>query len=70
MRYSKSIGVIAMLALFSGCSDGTDSRPQAKVQQDDIWKQQTQAMERAKEVESIMSDSAKRSLEEADQQGK
>ncbi len=70
MRYRKSIVVAALLAVFLGCSDGTGSKTQAKSQQDDIWKQQTQAMDRAKEVESIMSDSAKRSLDEADQQGK
>jgi PBP1b-binding outer membrane lipoprotein LpoB len=70
MQYLKLAVVITLLVIFSGCSEGTDSKTQAKPQQDHIWKQQTQAIERAREVESVVSDSAKRRLEETERQTK
>lgn len=73
MPYSKTLAVITLLVV-TGCSEGTDSKTptksQAKPQQGHIWQQQTQAIERAKAVESVMSYSAKRSLDEADSQAK
>lgn len=74
MHYSKTLAVITLLVVVTGCSEGTDSKApantQAKPQQEHIWQQQTQAIERAKAVESVMSDSAKRSLDEAERQAK
>lgn len=70
MQYRKLITVITLLVICAGCSESTDSKTQNKPKNDHIWKQQTQTIERAKAVESVVRDSAKRSLEEADRQAR
>lgn len=70
MSYSKQLFVIPLLVILFGCSDGSDSKTQAKQQQDHIWKQQTKAIERAKAVEPMVLDSTKKRLDEIDQQAK
>jgi PBP1b-binding outer membrane lipoprotein LpoB len=70
LQYIKLALLVTLLFVFSGCSEGTDSKPKIDARQDNIWKQQKQPMEKAKQVESIMSDSANRSLDEADRQAK
>ncbi len=57
-----------MLYVITGCSDGTGSKAKGKPEDDHVWKGQTQALDRARDVESVLMESAKKRQEEMDQQ--
>ena len=60
--------ITALLLVGAGCSDKTDKTTQQKAKKDHVWKSQTQVMEQAKGIESMVIDSAKTKRKEIEQQ--
>ncbi len=62
----------AALILFvqAGCSNETDNKVGNKENNDHIWKSQTKALDRAREVESVVIESTKNRQKLIDQQSK
>ncbi len=48
----------SVLFLFSACSDDETAKPEKKLTGDHVWKEQTQTIDRAKEVEGMLLDAA------------
>ncbi len=48
----------AVLFLISACSEDESATPEKKLSGDHVWKEQTQAIDRAKEVEGMLLDAA------------
>ncbi len=65
---SKQLLTVLLLIIFSGCSDNSEKRAPSKIQNDHIWKEQTKTIERAREVESVIMDTAKRRGKQIEQQ--
>jgi len=51
----KCVYIIPILLFVSACSD-----KQQEVENDHVWKQQTEALEQAKQVEQMLQDNAQR----------
>ena len=50
----------AALISFSACSDDEQGSSENKVSGDHVWKEQTQTIDKAKEVEGLLQDAAER----------
>ena len=70
MHNWKTYAAILPLLFLAGCSDKPSDRVQAKAENDQIWKEQTKAMDQAREVETVIMESAKMRQEQIDQQTK
>jgi PBP1b-binding outer membrane lipoprotein LpoB len=62
--------VIALAMISAGCSDSGDRTPANKQDQDHAWKGQTQAIDKAQGVETMLLDSAKARRQKAEQQAR
>ena len=63
------LALVTLVAL-PACSDNGAEEPRVPRTQDHIWKSQTDALEKAEGVEQVISDSARKRLQEADDQGR
>jgi len=61
----KYVLLVTLACLMSACSDS--DKPQ-KVEQDHVWKEQTDMIDKAKDVEQLLNDTAKQQQKLIDQQ--
>ncbi len=61
---------LSILLFMAGCSDKPSAQTQAKTENDHIWKEQTKALDQAKEVETLIMESAQQRQEQIDQQAR
>jgi outer membrane biogenesis lipoprotein LolB len=54
----KIIFLSTVILLVSACSDDESATPEKKLSGDHVWKEQTQTIDRAKEVEGMLQDAA------------
>ena len=59
-----------VLFLISACSDDESAKPEKKLSGDHVWKEQTQTIDRAKEVEGMLLDAADEQRKVIDEQVK
>ena len=64
----KIIFLGASLLFISACSDDENSTTEKKLSGDHVWKEQTQAIDRAKEVEGLIQDAADQQRKQIDEQ--
>ncbi len=57
-----------VLFLISACSDDESAKPEKKLSGDHVWKEQTQTIDRAKEVEGMLQDAADEQRKVIDEQ--
>ena len=75
MNIDKLSLAILLLFILAGCSENSNNKSREGTHlnappNDHIWKPQTRALEKAKEVENIIMDSAKQRREQIEQQEK
>lgn len=70
MNVWKIIATVLLLTVQTGCSDNSNNKTKSKANNDHIWKSQTEAMERAIDVETVIMESANNKLKQADDQSK
>jgi len=65
----KNIIFLGVVLLFvSGCSDDENATSENKLSGDHVWKEQTQTIDRAKEVEGMLKDAADQQRKLIDEQ--
>jgi len=65
----KNIIFLGVVLLFiSGCSDDENAAPENKLSGDHVWKEQTQTIDRAKEVEGMLQDATEQQRKLIDEQ--
>ena len=64
----KIILLVGILFLISACSDDESATPEKKLNGDHVWKEQTQTIDRAKEVEGMLQDAADEQRKVIDEQ--
>ncbi len=65
----KNIIFLGVVLLFSSaCSDDENATPENKLSGDHVWKEQTQTIDRAKEVEGMLKDAADQQRKLIDEQ--
>ncbi len=70
MASNKTSGLPLLIVLLSlgGCSSGDDATPEVQAQKPSLFKDQTQALDRAKEVEKTLLENAQRQRQEIERQ--
>ena len=64
----KIIFLGSILLFISACSDDENATTEKKLSGDHVWKEQTQAIDRAKEVEGLIQDAADQQRKQIDEQ--
>ena len=61
--------LVGILVLLPGCSERHEPSPPVQDGKEHVWKNQTDAMERAREVENMLQEQAERRRRELERQG-
>ena len=61
----KCVVIVGLACLMTACSDSDKTQ---KVEQDHVWKEQTDMINKAKDVEQLLNDTAKQQQKLIDQQ--
>lgn len=69
MTLMRTAMLAATLVLLHACAERDEPPPAARDSQEHVWKNQTEAMERAREVERVLQEQAERRRRELEKQG-
>ena len=69
MNTSVKLISIGALLLFGGCGDGQEQEPREQVRKDHVWKDQVDMLDKAKQLEDMVLDTAEKRRKQIEDQG-